>query len=207
MSASGSVTRWIHDAKGGCESAATKLFGRYQNRLLRLARVKLSGAHRAVADEDDIVVDAFQSFLRRTRGGSYEQIQDRDGLWRLLATMTVHKALNQIRDERREKRGGGRVLGLFGRPTESRQGEHAKIDETLQQLASKHPSPELHLMMSESLDRLMGLLGDDELRQIAIAKLEGYSNEEIGRSIGRSVPTVERRLRLIRDTWQQELLD
>ncbi|MBM4004126.1 MAG: RNA polymerase subunit sigma-70 [Planctomycetes bacterium] len=202
MSVGGSVTRWIYDAKGGCNSAATKLFARYQHRLTRLARVKMAGGPRGIADEDDIVVDAFQSFLRRTRIGSYEQIRDRDGLWRLLATMTVHKALNQIRDERREKRGGGRVWSTADAGLDARE-----LDATLNQLAGKQPGPELRIMMAESLDRLLGLLGDDELRRIAIGKLEGYSNEEIAAAIQRSVPTVERRLRLIRDTWQEELRD
>lgn len=201
MSVGGSVTRWIHDAKGGCNSAATKLFARYQHRLTRLARVKMAGGPRGIADEDDIVVDAFQSFLRRTRIGSYEQIRDRDGLWRLLATMTVHKALNQIRDERR-KSGGGRVWSTADAGLDARE-----LDATLNQLAGKQPGPELRIMMAESLDRLLGLLGDDELRRIAIGKLEGYSNEEIAAAIQRSVPTVERRLRLIRDTWQEELRD
>ena len=53
----------------------------------------------------------------------------------------------------------------------------------------------------------MAAWANDELRKIAIAKLEGFSTDEITHSIGRSIPTVERRLRLIRDTWQQELLD
>jgi len=201
MSTSGSVTRWIQDARGGCESAATKLFDRYQNRLRRLARVKLAGAPQAMADEEDIVVGAFHSFLRRTRVGSYDQIRDRDGLWRLLAAMTVHRTLNQIRDERRERRGGGNVFHVQGNaPNDDR------IEATFHQLASSEPSPELRVIMAESLDRLLGLLGDDELRRIAIGKLEGYSNEEIAKLIGRSIPTVERRLRLIRSIWQQELV-
>ena len=38
----------------------------------------------------------------------------------------------------------------------------------------------------------------------AVAKLGGSSNEEIAGKICRSVPTVERRLRLIRDVWREE---
>ena len=43
-----------------------------------------------------------------------------------------------------------------------------------------------------------------QLRTIALLKLEGHTNDEIAARIGRSVPTVERRLRLIRQTWKEE---
>jgi DNA-directed RNA polymerase specialized sigma24 family protein len=45
---------------------------------------------------------------------------------------------------------------------------------------------------------------DDGLRQIAVLKLEGRTNEEIASRIDRSPTTVERRLRLIRDMWKEE---
>jgi DNA-directed RNA polymerase specialized sigma24 family protein len=58
--------------------------------------------------------------------------------------------------------------------------------------------------MVEAVDRLFGLLDDQELRRIALTKLEGYSNEEIAVEIGRSLPTVERRLKMIREIWKAE---
>ncbi len=59
-------------------------------------------------------------------------------------------------------------------------------------------------MIAEDFERLLLLLADDELRRIALLKLEGYTNEELAQRIGRSIPTVERRLRLIRETWKVE---
>ena len=47
-------------------------------------------------------------------------------------------------------------------------------------------------------------LPDDELRQIALSKMEGCTNEEIGVRLGVSLATVERRLALIRKTWDRE---
>jgi len=46
--------------------------------------------------------------------------------------------------------------------------------------------------------RLLAALRDDELRQIALARMEGCSNAEIAGRIDRTEVTVERRLRLIR---------
>lgn len=42
------------------------------------------------------------------------------------------------------------------------------------------------------------------LRQIAVWKMEGFTNEEIGAKMGRSRATVERKLVLIRALWGQE---
>jgi len=39
---------------------------------------------------------------------------DRHDLWRLLVTLTERKAYNLVRDERRQKRGGGDVVGEAG---------------------------------------------------------------------------------------------
>jgi DNA-directed RNA polymerase specialized sigma24 family protein len=57
--------------------------------------------------------------------------------------------------------------------------------------------------MAESLSQLLAAL-DPDLRQIALLKLEGRTNEEIATLTGRSLATVERRLRLIRRRWKEE---
>ena len=40
------------------------------------------------------------------------------------------------------------------------------------------------------------------VRELALARMEGYSNEEIAQRLGCSVRTVERRLHLVRTKWQ-----
>ena len=50
----------------------------------------------------------------------------------------------------------------------------------------------------------MALLPDDELRRVAILKLEGYTNAEITAQVDRSPATVERWLNLIRKHWAAE---
>jgi DNA-binding CsgD family transcriptional regulator len=42
------------------------------------------------------------------------------------------------------------------------------------------------------------------LRDVAVWKMEGYTNEEIAGQLGRSVPTVERKLASIRKIWERE---
>lgn len=64
------------------------------------------------------------------------------------------------------------------------------------------PSPEFAVELAEEYHRLLDALGDDELRRVAVRKVEGYSNQEIADEIRRSVATVERKLRLIRQIWE-----
>jgi DNA-binding NarL/FixJ family response regulator len=49
-------------------------------------------------------------------------------------------------------------------------------------------------------EELLALL-DDRLREVAILRLHGYTNQEIAEQLGRSVKSVERYLKLIRVEW------
>ena len=50
------------------------------------------------------------------------------------------------------------------------------------------------------MQQLLGGLSP-ELKQVALLKLEGYQNAEVAVRLGCSLPTVERKLRLIRRLW------
>ena len=54
---------------------------------------------------------AFATFFRRARKGQFPRLQDRSDLWQLLVTITERKTLNQVRDQKRQKRGSGAVRG------------------------------------------------------------------------------------------------
>jgi DNA-directed RNA polymerase specialized sigma24 family protein len=75
----------------------------------------------------------------------------------------------------------------------------------LERVPSPEPGPELAVHAAEECRRLLAALGDDDLRRVALRKLEGYSVEEIAAEFGRVPRTVNRWLRLIRQTWEQEL--
>jgi len=69
--------------------------------LVGLARTKLHGSPRRVADEEDVALSAFDSFCRNAAQGRFPQLFDRDGLWKLLVLLTARKAAHQRRDELR----------------------------------------------------------------------------------------------------------
>jgi DNA-directed RNA polymerase specialized sigma24 family protein len=190
----GSVTDWIGQLKAGDSVAAERLWGRYFQRLVGLARNQLRGTPQRAADEEDVALSAFDSFCRGAEHGRFPELLHRDSLWRLLVTITLRKAHDLRRDERRQKRGGGEVL------TES----ELAVGAGLEQLVSREPSPELAAQIAEQCRRLLGCLNDGALQSLALWKMEGYTNEELAARLGCGLRTVERKLRLIRQLWQEE---
>ena len=200
MSSEGSITPWIEGVKQGDPAAARALWQRYFPRLVELAREKLRGAARRMADEEDVALSAMDSFCRAAQEGRFPDLTDRDGLWRLLLRMTARKVVDLTRHERRQRRGGGRVRGesvLDGADAASARGGIAQV-------IGDTPTPEFAVMMAEECRRLLEKLADADLQSLALAKMEGYRNEEIAGQLGCSVRTVERRLRLIRAKWKEE---
>jgi DNA-directed RNA polymerase specialized sigma24 family protein len=65
-------------------------------------------------------------------------------------------------------------------------------------------TPDLLLLAFDACQRLLELLETDELRQVALWKLIGHTNEAIAAKLGRSTATVERSLSHIRQTWRRK---
>jgi DNA-directed RNA polymerase specialized sigma24 family protein len=193
----GSITYWLHQLQAGDQEAAQELWNRYFQRLVGLARSKLRGAPRRVADEEDVALSAFDSFCRGAEQGRFPRLDDRDNLWRLLVVITERKACDLVQHERRQKRGGGDVRGESGFADDFDFEAAAGIE----QLESREPTPEIAAAVADECRRLLELLGDVTLRSVAVWKMEGYTNAEIADKLGCVVVTVERKLQLIRNLW------
>ena len=87
------------------------------------------------------------------------------------------------------------------------EGKDVELDKTIIEAIGDEPSPEMVLMMQESVEQLFSHLGVGQLRDLAGAKLEGYSNADLAQRFGCSERTIERRLHLIREKCQRELVD
>jgi len=201
MSSQGSVTAWINLLKGGDAAAIQRLWEAYFPRLVGMARKRLREAPRRAADEEDVALSAFDSFCDGVARGRFPQLTDRDDLWHVLVTITARKAVQLIRHEQRQKRGGGTVRG------ESVFQEGADSDSqevVLDQIIGSEPTPEFADQVAEEYQQLLARLGDAELCKVAVWKMEGYSNKEIAAKLGCVPRTVERKLGLIRTLWSQE---
>ncbi len=186
-----SITEWIARLRAGDPAAAQPLWERYCFQLASLARTRLQGLRSGMADEEDVVLSAFQSFCAALQGGRFPQLSDRDGLWRLLVVLTERKAISLRRAETSAKRGGSaRTPTALAPPLET------VIDST--------PTPAFAALVAEECVRRLEQLPDDTFRSLALLKLEGYNNEEIAARLGCALRTVERKLQLIRTRWEQE---
>jgi DNA-directed RNA polymerase specialized sigma24 family protein len=125
------------------------------------------------------------------RNGRFQSLHDRDGLWALLASITVRKALNEIARASCQKR-----------PPPN--GSNPLTDE----IVALDRTPDLIVRAAEQFNVLIDLLRSKDaiLEPIALWKFEGYTSDEIAERLGCSRSKVARKLELIRKIWQFEEL-
>jgi DNA-directed RNA polymerase specialized sigma24 family protein len=203
MASTHSVTRWLQQLKQGDRQAVEPLWERYFTRLVQLVRTRFARTPTtAAASAEDAALDAFASFCRRAEADGFARLFDRDDLWQILVVLAFRKQCNQILHEQRQRRrpAGGRVYAASA--LEQDGGEEEAL---FTNMLSGDPEPALVVQAAEECRRLLAELEDDQLRQIALWKVEGFTNEEIGAKLGRAVATVERKLARIRRLWEKEL--
>ena len=137
--------------------------------------------------DEDLALRSFYSVYRRL--GDPErplQLTGRDDLWRLLATRTISRTIDLIRRHR-----PGEVAG----------------DCDVEQLLAREPTPQEAAEMADECRRLLDLLDEPDLRQVALWKVEGFTNEEIAERLDCVPRTVERKVGRIRLLWKHEMQD
>lgn len=191
------VTQWITRMAEGDEAAVQAIWQSYFEKLVHLARRKLERLPRRAADEEDVALSAMQSFYQGAVEGRFPQLNDRHDLWKLLVTITTRKAFAQMKRDRAQKRGGGRVRGesVFLREEDVTRGG-------IHQVMGEQPTPEFAVQVAETCGRLLEQLDDEDLKTVALCKMQGYANEEIAEVLDCAVRTVERKLARIRQTWE-----
>jgi RNA polymerase sigma factor (sigma-70 family) len=187
----GSVSQWIEALQAGDRAAAGPLWQRYFRRLVGLARQKLHGRRRLVGEAEDVALSAFASFCKAAAAGRWPDLADRDGLCRLLLTITLRKAAHLLRDEGRRVSGAAALLG---------KGEAGL---TLEEALGREPDPALAAEVVEEYERLLRLLDDKQLQEVALGRMQGDSVEEIAERLDCSERTVKRKLSTIRRLWKE----
>ncbi len=64
------------------------------------------------------------------------------------------------------------------------------------------PTPAEAMVLNEALERRLDALGDSELRQISLWRLEGYTNREIADRLDCTERSIERKLSRVRSVWR-----
>lgn len=177
----------------GDEDACRQLFDCYVERLVALARRRISQRLASRVDPEDIVQSVFRTFFGRLKAGRF-RLEEQDDLCKLLMRITVHKALRQIHFHQAAKRNPRAELG---------QGTEA--NERLLAVIDRDPSPDEAVAFVDHLENFLGGLKAQE-REILEMRLQGYSNEEIAQKLGiydRKIRRVIERLRgmAVQENW------
>ncbi|MEM7557566.1 MAG: sigma-70 family RNA polymerase sigma factor [Planctomycetota bacterium] len=185
-----SVTIMLAKLKEGDEHAAQEIWDRFFDRVRGLAKKKLGNLPQRTADEEDIALSAINALYQGARDGRFKELEDRDDLWQILCMVTSRKAASAWRKKSARLEVGESV---FDQP----EAEHLM---GIQHIADVQPDVAyLESLSQTSCELLEGL--DERQQEIALLKLQGFKNQEIAEKIGRSVKTVERYLKSIREQW------
>jgi RNA polymerase sigma factor (sigma-70 family) len=180
--------RW----QGGDQEAAGELFLRYAERLVALARTRLSAQLSRHVDPEDVVQSAYRSFFVGARNGRFVLRQSGD-LWRLLVAITVHKLQRQVerhttgkRDLNKEHKEGE---GSWTLPTE---------------VPDREPTPAEAAALADTLEHVLRNLEPRQRRMVEL-RLQGYQLEEIAKTVRRSERTVRRVLDQVKESLKHLL--
>jgi RNA polymerase sigma-70 factor (ECF subfamily) len=173
--------------QSGDQDAAAQIVRRFAHRLVGLAARHLDPLLRARVEAADVVQSVFKSFFLRQRDGQFE-LENWDGLWRVLVTMTVRKccnwgehALAACRDVRREI--------PFPRAAD----EAAFRWEAV----AREPTPAEGAQLAELVEQLFGVFQERE-RAVLRLCLQGYAVAEVSAQLGCSERKVYRVLERVR---------
>jgi RNA polymerase sigma factor (sigma-70 family) len=154
----------------------------YGSQLFRIAEKHLPGALKRRVGPEDVVQSACRTFLRRAQGGEFE-LEDSEGLWRLLCAITLTKVREQSRFHLRQKRGLDREVPLTPPGVDSGVSQFGPAD--------AQASPAEAAEFADQFQRLLAGL-DEEERQVIDLKLQECNNEEVAERLGISERTVRR---------------
>ena len=186
------VAHW----RRGDEQAAAALFQRYANRLIALARSRLSGKLAGRIDPEDVVQSVYRSFFAEARAGRYELERVGD-LWRLLVAITLHKLNDQVKRNSSGKRSVNRERTFGGE--DSLFGLQAH-------LRAREPSPVEAAALADAVEQIMQGLEPAE-RSMVVLRLQGYNIFEIAAETPCGERTVYRVLKRVRQQLEKGYRD
>jgi RNA polymerase sigma factor (sigma-70 family) len=176
--------------RAGDQHAAEQIFDRYVDRLVALARRRLSQRMARRVDPEDIVQSVFRTFFVRAKAGQFT-IQNQDDLCKLLYRLTVRKTLRQVSFHKAAKRD----VGLDIEPgKDTPEGVHPLDQE---------PTPEAVSGFLDQMEHFLTRLKPQE-REILEMRMQGCSTEEIAKKLGTYDRKIYRTMERIRGLAEQE---
>lgn len=176
--------------QAGDQNAARELFERYVERLLALARRRISQRLASRVDPEDVVQSVFRTFFDRAKAGQFT-IEDPHDVCKLLARITVHKTLRQVAYHKAAKRDPSLET------TQSPEGQ-----DRLMELLDREPTPDDANAFMDQLEHFLGQLRPQD-REILELRMQGYNNLEIAEKLGVSDRKIRRLMERVRGQAEQ----
>lgn len=154
------------DIQAGSETAAKELFDKYCERLMRLAKRRISQRMASRFDPEDVIQSAFRTFFKRVKNDEFV-FENEDDLFKLLVRLTVRKTLRQVSHHQAAKRN-----------TDTEAVSSSEDSSLLSHVPGDTPAPEVEVVFMDEFERLMGRLTPAE-REVLEMKMQGYSTLEI----------------------------
>ena len=172
--------------RGGEVDAASELYLKYAERLVRVARRSTASNLASRFDPEDVVQSVFRTFFRRFSAGAYD-LPEGDELWKLLLVISLNKLRKLGVHHRALKRDARRTQG----------GEHIGN-------VSRGDNEEALLHLRMTIEELLEQLDPTSARIVQL-RMEGREVAEIATMTERSKRTVERVLQNFRQRLALEV--
>ena len=190
MSQGQSTKELLEQWQGGDQSAATRLYEHYSQRLCALAEAQIGERLSRRVGADDIVQSVFRTFFRRARNGQFV-VDHSSSLWQLLVRITLHRIQRQAERHRAERRNVSSEVDISN---------VAGLPEAL----AREPTPDEAAALTSELEAVLAELDWQEAETLRLC-LQGHSSPEIAQRVGSSRWTVRRVLDRIGSRLQQRL--
>lgn len=192
----GSVSNWILGARQGDPVAIEEIVSRYLARVANCAQSMLAADEQRIRDGQDIATDVLMKMASELSSGQHQQLRDRNDLWVLLISI-VNEQVVQNRNDWQQRNGVPQELTLTD--------YLSHCDQDLELLLSKGNKYGSLQAILDRMDDLIALVKDQQSKEVALLKLQGYSNRDIGARLGLVAKTVDRKVSKIISRWKQYL--
>ncbi|MCO6456325.1 MAG: hypothetical protein J5I93_13585 [Pirellulaceae bacterium] len=171
------VRQWLEQLRQGSPEAAERLWARYVEKLSALIRRRLQRHGVRRVDDDDVLVDVFDSLCRGAQRGRFPRLEDQDDLWQVLVMLTNNKVVDQVRKSPlpHTESAVGRNFGLDG-------DQHP-----MPMVRDDEPTAEFAVEVADQLDHLLCLLDPEQLESMGLNKLGNCRGVEVSRRLKKLV--------------------
>jgi RNA polymerase sigma-70 factor (ECF subfamily) len=192
MSANRSFDDVMTRLRAGDDEAAARVFKRYSNQLIALARRRLDPRILQKIDAEDVLQSVFRSFFRCQAAGQMDDLADWDNLWGMLVVITLRKCGRRVEYFHAASRDIDREVSDQPPPDCSAADWEA---------GGLEPTPAEAAILTETVEGLMQQL-EGKHREIFSLSLQGYTTTETSEQVGCTERTVYRVLERVKEMLQ-----